>query len=198
MEKIKAGEAVPGMPMKRMFFSNEPIDLDKIEDELLALDARLERFDLTDDESDIDDENHIKEEDNRRKRFTGTCVVVLKTDADLYKVLDHQEKGIYVYLRKLVSYYFNSRSLNHPQYWNWQRAPEPKDIYWENFAGTAKSYYLHEAIGMCLSLVFIWVSFGVIAICKRYITREIDHELSELGDIDPSLRDTNEHAEHLA
>ena len=66
--------------------------------------------------------------EQRRKTFTGTCFVVLKTEKDMLKCVNMQKTGLLFWFYKTFFWCF----LPKDALWQFRRAPEPTDINWEN------------------------------------------------------------------
>lgn len=136
---------------KTGLFSSEIIITEKMEEEMKVIDAEIDKLTANVSEDNTDT-------DSKRGNFTGIVFVVLKTQKDMYKVLNGQPSS---YSR--VWNYLTFCCRDKSDFWYFERAPEPSDIYWENL-GTWQiervvygffSYFMTGILmGICLGIIF--------------------------------------------
>jgi len=94
----------------------------------------------------------------KRENFTGIVFVVLKTQKDMYKVLNGQSSRTVRVLRSLTCCLWEKSD-----FWFFERAPEPNDIYWENLGiyqierliyGFFSYFMTCVLMGVCLAIIF--------------------------------------------
>lgn len=106
------------MEKKGICSNAEPLDLETIRAEINEIKVEIEDMERKDDDS----------QEELEKLFTGTVFVILNYEADVQKVINSSEKGIL----KRIAMFVLPCYFEEEDYWEWDRAPEPSDIQWEN------------------------------------------------------------------
>jgi hypothetical protein len=136
--------------------SEVPLNLDECQAELDEYKAKVEEKEA---EASADEAGA----DVRAAKFTGVCIVVCKTQSDMYKVLQRQKRGICFWLAKLLC---GSCCLDKDDYWMFARAPEPSDINWENMGLTAFDSCCRQFNSLIATLIMLGGSFTAIWFIK--------------------------------
>jgi hypothetical protein len=103
-------------------FCKKTIDINEIEDRIKFINDKIEKYEQRASEGSEDN-------DKLKDKFTRVVFVVLKTPEDTMKVINAQNGFFY---NKIKSFFGCFCCLDNDQYWMFERAPEPSDIFWEN------------------------------------------------------------------
>lgn len=112
-------EKVPGL-----CGGKQVINITNIDAELEAVNEKIKELESEATEG-------AEDPSRREELFTGICFVVVSRPSDALKVLKVKGRtGLFVRLLKKLF----GCCLSNSTRWNWERAPEPTDIFWENMA----------------------------------------------------------------
>jgi len=141
----------------------EVIDIEKVDAELKEVKARLKSFEDT---------------GNQRagvpNKFTGTCFVIFSKPSDCSKVLQSYQQGAFWRaFRRVFGRFFGTQF-----FWEWERAPEPSDISWENLGISTQKRIVNSLSSFGATAVLIVLCFLVNFAIEKWQNEIEDDESS--------------------
>ena len=101
-------------------FGTKVINIKIVDAELEATQAKIEEYEKKTTENEGSNADEVG--------FLGIAFVVLSKPSDCHKVIKKQSSG---FIMGIFKFFFGC-CMNDESLWEWERAPEPSDIYWEN------------------------------------------------------------------
>lgn len=104
------------------------------------------------------------------KFWTKSCFVVFNTISDCEKFYDNFNHKLYnrfyLQLKKIFSCCCKTKSQGKSLDWvntfKVERAPEPEDVYWENFIYSDNQRFCRQTATLCITFLLTVINFGVI------------------------------------
>jgi hypothetical protein len=87
--------------------------------------------------------------------------VVFERPGDCYKVANGQSGGLARFCKGLVSCCFDKED-----FYRWDRAPEPTDVYWENLGVGWGNRVVRSFLSNLATFLLVLVCFGAVAFLK--------------------------------
>jgi len=150
------------IPMKRF---EKSVKMEDINARLKDINEKIEEFEKKATEGG-DDQAKLAES------FTGVCFVVMKSPKDAMKVCLKQPLW---FVSKLKSFFSvcTGCCFDVSDFWLFERAPEPTDVFWENLGVSTFTRLLNSLLSWFFTAVVILAGFGIIGSIKRWQKAEL-------------------------
>lgn len=99
--------------------------------------------------------------DEQEAAFTGIVFVVFEKPSDCYKVA-YAQSGFLMRTFKSIFFFCYDKE----DFYKWERAPEPTDVYWENLGVGYCARIVRMTLSNFFTLILVLVCFGAVSILK--------------------------------
>lgn len=106
--------------------------------------------------------------EQQKALFTGVVFVILKKPADVLKVLGHQHNS---FIQVLQNFFCCCCAKKNK--WNFRRAPEPSDIFWENLNASTVERFFRGLVSYIFTILIIGASFVLVLLVKQWQEAEV-------------------------